>query len=136
MKEKNKSVDYSSLIKGTKKQLNKNVEAINNLTDKLIYLEGDAIDIVSKKINEMARKNTQLNQELLELEREKIFSEVDSENLKLLTDNIYKFLKRFDKIHITEKQNFAKSILESVIWDSYISDSKDKKGKITLKFLE
>ncbi len=50
LKKKNNSVNYVESIKNIKKQINKNTEAINALTDKLVLLEGASIDIVSKKI--------------------------------------------------------------------------------------
>ncbi len=96
-------------------------------------LEGASIDIVSKKINSMANENTRLNTQLLEIEREKMFLEVDGENLKLLISNISKFLAKFDKIDISEKQNFIKTIIKEVVWDSTSNDGEDE---ITIKFLE
>ncbi|NHL36674.1 resolvase [Clostridium botulinum] len=133
LKKKNNSVNYVESAKNIKKQINKNTETINALTDKLILLEGASIDIVSKKINSMANENTRLNTQLLEIEREKMFLEVDGENLKLLISNISKFLAKFDKIDISEKQNFIKTIIKEVVWDSTSNDGEDE---ITIKFLE
>ncbi|WP_407301494.1 recombinase family protein [Clostridium botulinum] len=134
LKKKNNSVNYVESIKNIKKQINKNTEAINALTDKLVLLEGASIDIVSKKINSIANENTKLNTQLLEIERKKMFLEVDGENLKLLISNMSKFLARFDRIDINEKQNFIKTIIKEVVWDSISND--DGEDEITIEFLE
>ncbi|KEI10550.1 resolvase [Clostridium sp. K25] len=134
LKKNNTSIDYSGLIKKVKDELNKNNIIIENLTEKLILLDGAAVNIISEKINNIANKNVKLNEKLLHLERERIFKEVDSGNLNLLTNNINSFLSNFDKLDITEKQNFIQSILECVIWDSDFNSNK-KKGKLSLKFL-
>ncbi|GAA0735350.1 recombinase family protein [Clostridium oceanicum] len=133
LKQKNNSIDYSNIIKNLKKQINKNNKDINSLTDKLVLLEGPSIDIVSKKINELANKNTTLNEELLKIERQKMFSKVDGENVVVLSNNIRRFLKNFDKIDITEKQNFIKSIVKKVVWNS---NANNNKGKISIEFLK
>ncbi|KEI07065.1 recombinase family protein [Clostridium botulinum] len=135
LKHKKKSTNYDQLIKDIKYKLNKNIDIINNLTEKLILLDGAAIDVVCKKINKLSNENTILNEKLTDLEKKKLFSTIDVENSKILISNINKFLKNFNKIDITEKQNFAQSILESVIWDSSITNAKGKKGKLILKFL-
>ncbi len=62
-----------------------------------------------------------------------MFSEVDGENVKVLLDNIKKFLQNFDKINTTERQNFAKSIIKKIVWDS---SANNNKGKISIEFLE
>ncbi|HIG0358918.1 TPA: recombinase family protein [Clostridium sporogenes] len=130
---KNELEDYNELIRNIKKQINENQDAINMLTDKLIFLEGPSVKIVSEKINLKADINIKLNEQLLEIERKKMFLEVDGENIKVLINNINRFLINFDKIDITEKQNFVKSIVSKVIWDSKANNGK---GKITIKFLE
>ncbi|MHB9947021.1 resolvase [Clostridium botulinum] len=130
---KNELKDYNDLIKNIKKQINENQDAINMLTDKLILLEGPSVKIVSEKINSRADINVKLNEQLLEIERKKMFLEVDGENIKVLINNINSFIINFDKIDITEKQSFVKSIINKVIWDSKANNGK---GKITIKFLE
>ncbi|KEI87699.1 resolvase [Clostridium botulinum B2 267] len=133
LKHQNNPVDYTESIKNIKKQIDKNNEKINTLTDKLIFLKGTAIDIVSEKINTIADENYKLSEQLLRLERKKMFSEVDGENVKVLLDNIKKFLQNFDKINTTERQNFAKSIIKKIVWDS---SANNNKGKISIEFLE
>ncbi|MBY6879692.1 recombinase family protein [Clostridium botulinum] len=136
LKQKNKHIDYTESIKNIKKQINKNDEKINSLTDKIIFLKGTAIDIVSKKINNLADENSRLNEQLLALERKKMFSEVDGENIRLLTVNINQFLQNFDKIDTTERQIFIKSIIKKIVWNSNANNNKGKKGKISIEFLE
>ncbi len=63
-----------------------------------------------------------------------MFLEVDGENLKLLISNMSKFLARFDRIDINEKQNFIKTIIKEVVWDSISND--DGEDEITIEFLE
>ncbi|KOA94264.1 recombinase family protein [Clostridium botulinum] len=135
LKQKNSSIDYTESIKEVKQKLSKNNDKIDNLTEKLVLLDGAAIEIISKKINEIANENNKLNETLLDLERKKMFLSIDGENLKMLINTIDEFLNRFDKIDITAKQNFAQSILESVTWNSDIVNAKGKQGRISLKFL-
>nr|WP_307896976.1 hypothetical protein [Clostridium botulinum] len=65
-----------------------------------------------------------------------MFSEVDGENIKLLTVNINQFLQNFDKIDTTERQIFIKSIIKKIVWNSNANNNKGKKGKISIEFLE
>ncbi|MBO0572789.1 resolvase [Clostridium botulinum] len=132
-KQETTSKDYTELIKNVKKQINGNKKTIDNLTNKLIFLEGAAIKIISEKINIKANENLKLNEQLLQLEREKIFLQTDGENIKVLINNINLFLQDFDKIDITRKQNFVKSIIKKIVWDG---DANDNNGKVSIEFLE
>lgn len=120
--------DYDKLIKETKNKITKLSSDINNLTDKLILLEGDAINIVTDKINDLAKEKNSLNTKLLEIERKKLFNSLDNQNISQLSANIVDFVKNFDSLDTNRRQLFIQHIIKEIQWDG--------KEKIKIKFLQ
>lgn len=109
--------NYDSEIKSIKKQITNNSNAINKLTDKLILLEGTALQAVTNKMNELSKKNEKLNTTLLKFERAKILESGEQMNKEILIKNISYFLNVFDELSINEKQLYIQSIIKNIIWN-------------------
>ena len=109
-------LEYDTEINILKKTIENNNKAINSLTEKLILIEGAAINIISKKINTLHFENENLNKKLFDLERKKLLSRNNSD-IDLIYDSITFLLSRWDNLDITDKQLYIKKIIDSITWD-------------------
>lgn len=115
--EKKSNVDTNIKVINTKLVTNK--KAIDNLIDKLILLSNDAGKILTERIEEFTQENIFLKQELLKLEREKLFSTTDDANVDALHNSIKQFL---DSESIEDKRRLAKIIFDKIVWDSSVKE--------------
>lgn len=97
------------------KKISVNKKSIDNLVDKLMLLSNEASEAITSKIEELTQENISLKQELLKLEREKIFNSTENANIEALHNSIMQFL---NSRSIDEKKNFAKMIFDKIVWDS------------------
>lgn len=68
----NDQFKYDTEINILKKTIENNTKSINSLTEKLILIEGAAINIISEKINLLHFENEDLNKQLFEFRKKKI----------------------------------------------------------------
>ncbi|WP_373845480.1 recombinase family protein [Clostridium sp.] len=128
MRDKEKLVEYhdknkqksnvSSIgndIKSINKKLDLNKKAIDSLIDKMILLSKDAAKSLTGRIEELTQENNMLKEELLKLEREKLFNTTDKANVNLLHNSIKQFLHTES---MEQKKRLAKIIFDKIIWDS------------------
>lgn len=97
------------------KKIKENDIAINNLVNKLALLSNEVSKIVTDKIEQLSKENNNLKEELMKLEREKLFEKFDSANIDLLSNQIGKFLNLGDDIE--EKRILIKNIFKSIVWN-------------------
>ncbi len=109
-------LEYDTEINILKKNIENNNKSINSLTEKLILIEGAAINIISEKINAIHFENEKLNKRLFELERKKLLSRNNS-NIDLIYDSINFLLSEWDNLDIADKQLYIKKIIDSISWD-------------------
>lgn len=110
------SIDYDKLIKDTKKEIFKKNKDIETLTEKLILIEGPAVNIITNKINTISGEITNLNEELFILERKKIFQDHDKINIDTLYKLIVTTISHFDTLTIEEQQLEIRSFLKEIIY--------------------
>jgi Site-specific recombinases, DNA invertase Pin homologs len=115
MKKSNEVKNINSVIKGVNKKISENKRAIDSLIDKLILFSEEAAKEVTKRIEELTKTNNLLKEELLKLEREKIFSEVDNNNVDATYMNIKQFLATDE---LEDKRRLIKLIVDKIVWDS------------------
>jgi site-specific DNA recombinase len=125
MQNKKKLIEYynrskkkstiDSDIKSIKRKLMSNKRAINSLIDKMILLSKDASVALAERIETLTQENNIIKEELLKLEREKLFNNADNANVNLLYNSINQF---FDTNLLEEKKRLAKIIFDKIIWDS------------------
>ena len=109
-------LEYDAEINILKKNIENNNKSINSLTEKLILIEGAAINIISEKINSLHFENEKLNKQLFDLERKKLLSRNNS-NIDLIYDSIIFLLSNWDNLNITDKQLYIRKIIDSITWD-------------------
>ncbi|MEG2412616.1 MAG: recombinase family protein [Clostridium sp.] len=124
---KNTDIDFDSLIKNVKKDILKKNKDIEKLTDKLILVEGPAINIVTNKINDISNEITELNNNLFVLERKNIFQNLDKINTDTLYTLIVELLIDFDILNIEKQQQAIKRILKEIRYNG--------EKKVSLVFL-
>lgn len=123
--DKKDTTAIESSIQVIKKKIVANDKAINNLVDKLMLLSNDASIAITKKIEELSSANNNLKEELLKLEREKLFQQKDKDNLIVLHTQIVNFVTL--DMDLETRRRTIKTILEYLIWDS---EKKELRGKI------
>lgn len=101
-------------IKSINKKITSNNKSIDNLVNKLMLLSNAASKSVTNKIEEITKENEYLKEELLKLEREKLFNSLDTANIDTIYNNIKQFLNTSP---MDLKKRLIKTILEKVIWN-------------------
>ncbi|QCH27950.1 recombinase family protein [Clostridium tyrobutyricum] len=102
-------------IKSINKKIASNKKAVDSLVDKLILLSNDAAKPLAERIENLTQESNALKEELLKLEREKLFNSNDKLNIDLIHKAIIQFL---DTDSLEEKKKFAKDIFDKITWDS------------------
>jgi len=115
VKKNKNTTTIDSAIKRVNGKISQNKNSINNLIDKLILFSNEASKEVINRIEELTRTNNLLKEELLKLEGEKIFNEVDAVNIDTLHININNFL---NSKTLQEKRRWIKLIISKIVWDS------------------
>lgn len=125
MRDKGKLVEYYNKnrkkstavfdIKTINKKIASNNRSIDSLIDKMILLSTDAAKPLAARIEDLTQENNSLKEELLKLEREKLFNTNDKANINLLHNSIKQFL---DAESLEEKKRLAKIIFDKIVWDS------------------
>jgi site-specific DNA recombinase len=111
-----KDVDYNKLIKGLQKDIIKKKKDIELLTDKLLLIEGPAINIITNRINNISNEITNLNEELLYFERKHIFQDQDKINIDTLYELIVITISQFNALSVENQQVKIKSFLKEIIY--------------------
>ncbi|CUU47298.1 recombinase family protein [Clostridium beijerinckii] len=114
---KRPSGDITKNIKKIKKAIDKNNSDLHKLTEKLILLEGSAIDAVTNKMNEISRDNEKLNESLLLLERKNLTNDVDALNIEILQNKIKEIVSTWSELTIDDKQLLVKAVIKNIVWD-------------------
>lgn len=112
----NKKIDYDGEIKKIKKDINKKSNEINKLTERLILVEGPAINIITDKINKISNDMKKLNEELFNIERDKIMNSKEID-IKTIQKRLRAILINFNKLDITEQQLEIRQIIDYVKYD-------------------
>jgi len=123
----NEDINYDKLIKETQKEISKKNKDIETLTEKLILIEGPAVSIITNKINTISGEITNLNEELLLLERKKIFQDQDKINIDTLHGLIVTAVSSFDVFTVERKRIEIKSFVQEIIYNG--------KNDIHIKFI-
>lgn len=95
-KKKKPRLDFSIEIKNLNKKIRDNSKAIYNLVDKLMILSNEAGKVVATKIEELTKQNNILKESLLEIERKKLLSGLEDNNLNILYNEIQNFIQTED----------------------------------------
>lgn len=101
-------------IKIVNKKINLNTIAINNLVDKLAFMSNDASKVLVKKIEELTKVNNILNENLLELQREKLLNTLTDNNIDIIYDNIKNIFNTSDN---ELRRLYVKNIIQEIIYD-------------------
>lgn len=110
---KNTNIDND--IKDINKKLSENKKAMDILIDKLILFSNDASKEITRRIEDLTKSNNLLKEELLKLQREKIFNEMDNVNVDASYNNILDFLATDN---INKRKRLIRLILDKIVWDS------------------
>lgn len=112
---KKKPSNIEKEINTINKKINDNNKVMDSLIDKLALFSKDAAKEISLRIEDLSKGNNLLKQELLKLQREKIFYEMDRINVDVTYDNIVMFLSADN---LEDKKRIIRLIFEKMVWDS------------------
>lgn len=105
---------YDTDIKKIKKEINKISKDIDNLTEKLLLLDGAAIKIINDKINKLSVEFENKKNELCNLESKKIELKVNTINVDKLHDDIKRLIVIFDLLPIEEQQILIRQLISKI----------------------
>lgn len=108
-------VDVEKEIKSINKKISQNNTAINNLIDKLAMMSNDAAKLLTDKIEQLSKQNNTFREQLLGIEREKLFQQRDNDNIDVLHNQVLFFVKAEN---IDDKRRLVKIIIENIFWDA------------------
>jgi len=109
--------NVSKKIKDLKKLISKNNSILSKLTEKLILLEGDAVKIVTEKMNEISRENKKINETLLSFEQENFSNSIGKITVEQLQAKLIKILSSWDSLSIGEKQLKIRMLVKNILWN-------------------
>lgn len=114
-------------IKLINKKIALNDKYINNLNDKLMLLSNTAAISTINKIETLAKSNEILKEELLKLEKVKLFQNKESDNIEILYNQIMKFIN-FD-MDMKSKRECIRTVIKQIVWDS---DTNELRSELLL----
>lgn len=102
------------------KSINKKIitidKSIDNLVDKLAIMSNAASTVLMSKIEELTKQNILLKEELLKLERRRLLSDANTQNIDIMHNHVKLFLESENDIEL--RRMYLKSIFEYFIWNS------------------
>ena len=108
--------DLNNKIKSIKNKIQSNNLSINNLSKKLLYVNGNTLIILNDKINNLSLENSNLNNELLYLNKKSILENATI-NSDVLKKRLNILLKNFRSLPLEQKQIFIRSLIKEIIFD-------------------
>ena len=109
--------DYKGKIKVIKDTINKNNKILNSLTEKLVLLEGSAINILAQKMNSISKETDDLKQQLVKLEQKQLLDSIDFINTDILQDRINYMMLKWNELSMCEKQAEINYIIKEIQWN-------------------
>lgn len=101
-----------------KKKYETNEKAIKNYVDKIMYVDGDALIEVNKKICELKDKNKSILEEIKRYDNNVSKNQItDKESAKLVLDLIDNYFSTFNNLDLETKRALLKTIISSVETD-------------------
>lgn len=111
----NNSDNSNNEITVLQNQLKKNEQDINNLLEKIRYIDLDLLDDVQKQIKELKNTNVDMEKrikELSKIENASIFN--ISEQAQIVLSTIDNYIPNFDNLDILQKRTLIKMLISSV----------------------
>jgi len=109
-----KSIDKE--IKSINKKIITTDKSIDNLVDKLAIMSNAASTVLMSKIEELTKQNILLKEELLKLERRRLLSDANTQNIGIMHNNVKLFLESENDIEL--RRMYLRAIFEYFVWDS------------------
>ena len=101
-----------------KKQYQKNETDIENFVNKIMVVDGDALEEVNKRISELKAKNKSLLEEMKKLEDGTSNNQItDKESALIVLNIIDTYFTTFDTLNLDTRRTLLKTIIDSVKTD-------------------
>lgn len=132
----NGSFDEVSIKNNEKQALQKSYElnekSIQNYVDKIMFIDGEALNEVNKKIGKLKSKNIEILNQIKGLDKDIPKNQItDKDSAKLVLDIIDKYFTTFDSFDLDTRRTLLKTIISSVETDgetltiNFIGSDKD-----------
>lgn len=120
------SMELHSKIKVLQNTYSQNQQSIENLVNKLKFIDNDIIDEVTKEIKALKEANIRLEKEIKEVSNNNA-NVIEKETAELVLDILNRYMDDFDNLDIMKKREFMRIIIKDIIV---------KGNDVTINFLQ
>lgn len=100
---------------GLKAQYDKNQKSLDNLIQRIKYVDIEIIDEINKEIKRIKKENERLDKRLSEYKSQEKLNKLEIDVSKIVLEIIEKYFVAFDTLDIVEKKNLLRLIVDNVV---------------------
>ena len=100
---------------GLKAQYDKNQKSLDNLIQRIKYVDIEIIDEINKEIKRIKKENERLDKRLSEYKSQEKVNQLEIDVSKIVLEIIEKYFVAFDTLDIVEKKNLFRLIVDNVV---------------------
>ena len=100
---------------GLKAQYDKNQKSLDNLIQRIKYVDIEIIDEINKEIKRIKKENERLDKRLSEYKSQEKLNKLEIDVSKIVLEIIEKYFVAFDTLDIVEKKNLFRLIVDNVV---------------------
>ena len=107
----NKDDEYIRL----KARYDKNQKSLDNLIQRIKYVDIEIIDEINKEIKKIKKENEKLEKRLSEYKSQEKVNQLEIDVSKIVLEIIEKYFEAFETLDIVEKKNLLRLIVDNVV---------------------
>ena len=100
---------------GLKAQYDKNQKSLDNLIQRIKYVDIEIIDEINKEIKKIKKENEELEKRLSEYKSQEKVNQLEIDVSKIVLEIIEKHFEAFETLDIVEKKNLLRLIIDNVV---------------------
>lgn len=99
---------------GLKASYDKNQKNLENLIQRIKYVDIEIIDEINKEIKKIKKENAEIEDKLSKYKNEGRVEQLEIDTSKIVLEIIEKYFEAFDTLDIVEKKNLLRLIIDNV----------------------
>lgn len=100
---------------GLKARYDKNQKNLDNLIQRIKYVDIEIIDEINKEIKKIKKENEKLEKRLSEYKSQEKVNQLEIDVSKIVLEIIEKYFEAFETLDIVEKKNLLRLIVDNVV---------------------
>lgn len=100
---------------GIKARYDKNQKSLDNLIQRIKYVDIEIIDEINKEIKKIKKENEKLEKRLSEYKSQEKVNQLEIDVSKIVLEIIEKYFEAFETLDIIEKKNLLRLIVDNVV---------------------